>query len=88
MVFTTKGINSIRIRDERIHLAKSDYIPGTLKRWRSQTYYIPSEYKQAYFDLCMALFRREGGRADSLEDQLKKNSDKLDELKSQQLLPP
>ncbi len=35
-----------------------DYVPGTLKKWRGKQYYVPMQYKQAYFDLCVSLVSR------------------------------
>jgi hypothetical protein len=35
-------------------------IPGTLRRSGNAEYYIPAQYKQAYFDLCLKLVQRGG----------------------------
>ena len=54
-----RQIQSIRMRKEGERLTEGvDYIPGTLKEWHGREYYIPCEYKQAYFDLCLALIGR------------------------------
>lgn len=35
------------------------YVPGTLKKWRNgEIYYVPIEFRKAYFELCLALAGR------------------------------
>jgi hypothetical protein len=33
----------------------SSYVPGTLKRWNGEWYYIPEAFAQKYFELCMLI---------------------------------
>jgi hypothetical protein len=47
----------------RSSLGKSDrppkeYVPGTLRSWQGQYYYIPNNYKQKFFELCMLILER------------------------------
>lgn len=51
-----KPIDSIRRCEGKMKLVSGeDYLPGTLRKWNGNSYYIPMEYRQAYFDLCLAL---------------------------------
>jgi hypothetical protein len=34
------------------------YVPGTLKRWNGDVYYVPIEFKDQYFQLCVAISGR------------------------------
>lgn len=71
------------------------YVPGTLRTWEGKTYYVPLEYRQAYFDLCYMLITRpkltstgagvfEQSQS-KIEQQLRDTRDKVDELRSLQL---
>jgi hypothetical protein len=46
----------------RVDLSKKppedSYVPGTLKKWRNNYYYVPISYRQAYFDLCLWFIQR------------------------------
>lgn len=53
-----QNVKSVRIRGNEKLREDIDYIHGTLRRWNGKEYYIPSGYKQAYFDLCMAVVGR------------------------------
>ena len=79
-------IHSLVERDPRTPLNENEYIPGTLKTWGRRQYYIPSEYRQAYFDLCLKLVERGGvavGAASKAPPSGKKPSNGV--MKSQEL---
>jgi hypothetical protein len=69
-VSDSKKINSVRERQKdeilteggTVRDQKEDgtthYVPGTLHRFANKDYYVPIEYKQAYFDLCVAILGR------------------------------
>ena len=48
--------------------APDTYVPGTLKRWNNEYYYIAKEDQRAYYILCKRLFTK--GQAGSVEKQL------------------
>jgi hypothetical protein len=76
--------------------AANSYVPGTLRKWDDNLYYyVPNTdtEKEAYRKLCMEIFIRGGpkketieGRQELLEQQLKRNKNDLDQLRSQELI--
>lgn len=51
-------VHSIQIRGNEKLEDGVDYVHGTLRKWNGTEYYVPFGYRQAYFDLCMALVGR------------------------------
>jgi hypothetical protein len=60
------------VKDSPIRPSKDEYVPGTLKRWGEQYYYIPvvkdNDNQLAYYNFCKKLFTK--GQAGSLEKTL------------------
>jgi hypothetical protein len=76
---------SLVMKPDGTKISPSQYVPGTLRKWEGAYYYVPVEFKQAYFDLCLNLMKRKAppttGNAPVIKE-LKDTSDKLDELRS------
>jgi hypothetical protein len=68
---------------------KGTYVPGTLKKWRtddsSEYYFIAKKNKEEYYKLCKALFTK--GQAGSLEQQLEITRAKVEAVESQIATP-
>ena len=71
------GLNILDIPDYPFTLQRSpkkpaegSYVPGAIRKWNKEYYYVPWEYRQAYFELCLALnnysaFKGEGAAPNS-----------------------
>jgi hypothetical protein len=57
-VSSSDNILSVRQRKAGEILREGSYVSGTLRVWAGHQYYVPIQYKQAYFDLCMGLVSR------------------------------
>jgi hypothetical protein len=91
-----KFIKNNRLPSSSNPPAADSCVPGTLRKWDDNLYYfVPNtgREKEAYRKLCMDIFTRGGpkkqtieGRQELLEQQLKRNKNDLDQLRSQELI--
>jgi hypothetical protein len=55
------NVSSVEMAPGGQRPAEGTYVPETLMKWRGNYYYVPLAYRQAYFDLCMAVIGRVQG---------------------------
>ena len=86
-----RQFKSIQSRDLGNPPKPGEYVEGTLTKWENRYYFIPIEYKQAYFDLCFFLMARPlvqttpASQQKAILKQLQDNGSKIQQIQSQTL---
>lgn len=87
----SRKFTSIQSRDLTDPPRPGYYVEGTLTKWHNRYYFIPIEYKQAYFDLCFLIMAEPlvqttpASQQKAILNQLKTNSSTLQQIQSQTL---
>jgi hypothetical protein len=77
--FFTKG-GKLEVRQESQKPQLTEYVPGALKKWGHQYYFVPSNQKKNYRDLCLKVFQIDRVLRPSLPASL------IEQFRGQQLL--